>query len=122
MACAMWMADHLAGQLERCGNFSWEQVAEVDLPCHAAELAVNGEVIMCAGSIHTPQIMQLSGLGPADQLRDMGIEVKADLPGVGQNMIVSTTCLLSHAYCTMKIVFYGAHELGGRPVNNLLAK
>ena len=50
---------------------------------------MNGEVIMCAGSIHTPQIMQLSGLGPADQLRDMGVDVKADLPGVGQNMIVS---------------------------------
>ncbi|CAL5223510.1 g6037 [Coccomyxa viridis] len=58
-----------------------------------AELAVNGEVIMCAGSIHTPQIMQLSGLGPADQLRDMGIDVKADLPGVGQNMIDHPACL-----------------------------
>ncbi len=70
----------------------------MDLSCHAAELAINGEVIMCAGSIHTPQIMQLSGLGPADQLRDMGIDVKADLPGVGQNMIVSPFCLLTHAF------------------------
>jgi len=44
---------------------------------------------MCAGSIHTPQIMQLSGFGPADKLKEMGIDVKADLPGVGQNMVVS---------------------------------
>ena len=44
---------------------------------------------MCAGSIHTPQIMQLSGFGPADQLKKMGIPVRVDLPGVGQNMIVS---------------------------------
>lgn len=44
---------------------------------------------MCAGSIHTPQIMQLSGFGPKEQLQKMGIEVKADLPGVGQNMVVS---------------------------------
>ena len=63
---------------------------------------MNGEVIMCAGSIHTPQIMQLSGIGPADQLRDMGVDVKADLPGVGQNMIVSSAsrkhhiCMASH--------------------------
>lgn len=44
---------------------------------------------MCAGSIHTPQIMQLSGFGPADQLKKMGIPVTVDLPGVGQNMVVS---------------------------------
>ena len=65
----------------------------------AAELAVNGEVVMCAGSIHTPQIMQLSGFGPRDQLSEMGVDVKADMPGVGQNMIVSApmcTCSGSH--------------------------
>ena len=44
---------------------------------------------MCAGSIHTPQIMQLSGLGPADQLEKASVPVKVDLPGVGQNMVVS---------------------------------
>ena len=44
---------------------------------------------MCAGSIHTPQIMQLSGFGPRDQLSEMGVDVKADMPFVGQNMIVS---------------------------------
>ena len=50
---------------------------------------------MCAGSIHTPQIMQLSGFGPRDQLSEMGVDVKADLPGVGQNMIVSVPMCIS---------------------------
>lgn len=99
---------------------SWQQEAEVDLSCHAAELAVNGEVIMCAGSIHTPQIMQLSGLGPADQLRDMGIDVKADLPGVGQNMIVSAFYLLSYACCTMPGAFGRVHEPGEYPLHIVL--
>ena len=52
----------------------------------AAELASAGEVVLCAGSIHTPQILALSGIGPGAQLREHGIPVVADLPAVGQNM------------------------------------
>jgi len=44
------------------------------------------EVILCAGSIGSPQILQLSGLGPGALLREHGIEVLADLPGVGGNL------------------------------------
>ncbi len=42
-----------------------------------------GEVHVCAGAINTPQLLMLSGLGPADHLRDHAIEVVADLPDVG---------------------------------------
>ena len=44
------------------------------------------EIILCGGAIATPQILQLSGVGPAEHLRSLGIDVVADLPGVGQNM------------------------------------
>jgi choline dehydrogenase len=44
------------------------------------------EVILCAGSIGSPQILQLSGIGPADLLRLHGINVIVDSPGVGTNL------------------------------------
>jgi choline dehydrogenase len=44
------------------------------------------EVILCAGSIGSPQILQLSGIGPADLLRRYGIDVIVDAPGVGANL------------------------------------
>jgi choline dehydrogenase len=46
-----------------------------------------GEVIVTAGALITPKLLMLSGLGPADHLREHGIEIVADLPGVGQNLI-----------------------------------
>jgi choline dehydrogenase len=42
-------------------------------------------VVVSGGAIASPQILMLSGIGPASHLRDVGIEVKADLPGVGAN-------------------------------------
>jgi choline dehydrogenase len=45
------------------------------------------EVIVAAGSLITPQLLMLSGIGPADQLRAHGISCVANLPGVGENLI-----------------------------------
>ncbi len=45
-----------------------------------------GEVICCGGAINSPQLLQLSGVGPAGLLRRYGIEVVADVPAVGANM------------------------------------
>jgi choline dehydrogenase len=45
------------------------------------------EIVLSAGSIVTPQLLQLSGLGPASLLSDHGIAVVRDLPGVGENLI-----------------------------------
>jgi choline dehydrogenase-like flavoprotein len=44
------------------------------------------EVILSAGAIGSPQLLLLSGIGPADQLRSLGIDVRHELPGVGENL------------------------------------
>lgn len=44
------------------------------------------EVLLTAGAINSPQLLLLSGIGPAAELRDLGIEVKRDLPGVGRRL------------------------------------
>jgi choline dehydrogenase len=44
------------------------------------------EVVLAAGAVQTPQLLQLSGVGPAELLRRFGIPVVADLPGVGENL------------------------------------
>jgi 5-(hydroxymethyl)furfural/furfural oxidase len=55
------------------------------------------EVILAAGAIHSPVLLMRSGIGPAEHLRNLGIEVVADLPGIGAN-------LSNHA-----IAFVGLH-------------
>jgi choline dehydrogenase len=45
-----------------------------------------GEVVLCGGAINTPQVLQLSGVGPASLLGSAGVNVVADLPGVGANL------------------------------------
>ena len=44
------------------------------------------EVIVCAGALQSPQLLQLSGIGPAALLAEHGIAVRHDLPGVGENL------------------------------------
>ncbi|MEQ9335367.1 GMC family oxidoreductase N-terminal domain-containing protein [Thalassobaculum sp.] len=63
--------------------------------CSGVRYAVGGrsvaaragrEVVLSAGSINTPQLLELSGIGQADRLRGLGIDVRLDLPGVGENL------------------------------------
>lgn len=50
------------------------------------EARCSAEVLLSAGSIQSPQLLQLSGIGPAELLRKHGITVVKDLPGVGENL------------------------------------
>ncbi|MEM6933462.1 MAG: GMC family oxidoreductase N-terminal domain-containing protein [Pseudomonadota bacterium] len=54
-----------------------------------ADLAPGGEVILCAGAIGSPQLLELSGIGQGDVLRRTGVPVRHELPGVGE-------CLQDH--------------------------
>ncbi len=50
------------------------------------EAAAAREVVVCAGTINSPQLLELSGIGQPERLRDLGIEVRQALPGVGENL------------------------------------
>ncbi|HJP89456.1 MAG TPA: choline dehydrogenase [Candidatus Limnocylindrales bacterium] len=56
-----------------------------------------GEVILAGGAINTPQLLQLSGVGEAAHLRSLGIEVVADVPGVGANLQDHLEVYVQHA-------------------------
>jgi choline dehydrogenase-like flavoprotein len=70
---------HLAG--DRCTGVSYRGGSgeKVSVDCR-------GEVVLAAGAIGTPKLLMLSGIGPAAHLRDIGISVSLDLPGVGSNL------------------------------------
>jgi len=68
------------------------------------------EVILCAGAVNSPQILMLSGVGPAGRLRAAGIDVVVDLPGVGENLQDHLAVPLVHA-CTQPVTL----DVTGRP-------
>ena len=67
--------------------FDGSRAVGVGLIGHGGQTDVYGdEIILCAGAVGTPHLLSLSGVGPADQLRELGIPVIHDLPGVGRNL------------------------------------
>jgi choline dehydrogenase len=48
--------------------------------------ALAGEIILCGGSINSPQLLQVSGIGRPDVLEQAGVQVRHELPGVGENL------------------------------------
>ena len=60
---------------------------EIDRGGRIEVVKANREVIVSASAFNSPKLLLLSGIGPAAHLRDMGMEVKADRPGVGANLM-----------------------------------
>jgi len=67
------------------------------------------EVILCGGAINSPQLLMLSGVGPADQLRRHGIAVVHDLPGVGRNLQDHLEMYIQYE-CTKPITLYSVEN------------
>ncbi|MCF3974755.1 choline dehydrogenase [Paracoccus salsus] len=59
---------------------------EIERKGRIEQVRAGREVILSASSINTPKLLMLSGIGPADHLREHGIEIRADRPGVGANL------------------------------------
>jgi choline dehydrogenase-like flavoprotein len=80
----------------RCTGVEWSRDGRV-------ERAVAEEVVVCGGTIGSAQLLLLSGVGPGDHLRSVGIEVVADLPGVGANL---------HDHLLSPVIFAAEREIG----------
>ena len=72
------------------------------------------EVLLCGGAIASPQILQRSGVGPADLLRDLNIPVVHELPGVGENLQDHLEMYLQYA-CKEPVSLYPALHWWNQP-------
>jgi choline dehydrogenase len=77
------------------------------------QLRAAREVILSGGPINSVQLLKLSGIGPADELQQHGIEVRADRPGVGANLQDHLEFYFQMA-CTQPITLYGKANLLGK--------
>jgi choline dehydrogenase len=68
------------------------------------------EVLLCGGAVNSPQVLLLSGIGPADQLKALDIAVVVDLPGVGENLQDHLLAGVGYA-CTQPITLANAERI-----------
>ena len=73
-----------------------------------------GEVILCGGAFNSPHLLQLSGVGHAERLSALDVEVVADLPGVGENLQDHLEVYVQHA-CTQPVSVAPALKWRNRP-------
>ena len=71
----------------------------------ARTIRAEREVVLCAGTVNSPQLLMLSGIGPGDELKRHGIEVIHELPGVGRNLQDHVDCVIAYA-CTQPITLH----------------
>lgn len=96
-----FVADALVHQLRikngRCTGLEYSTGTATSI-----SVACSGEVVLAAGTIGSAQLLMLSGIGPQTHLRDVGVEVTLDLPGVGANL---------HDHVTAPVVYKSARPM-----------
>jgi choline dehydrogenase-like flavoprotein len=75
-----------------------------ELPATPLRIEVRREVVVAAGSFHTPQVLQRSGIGPRAVLEAAGVDVKVELPGVGMYLQVGSTVILRSAQDSCSLI------------------
>jgi choline dehydrogenase len=72
------------------------------------------DVILCGGAINSPQLLQVSGVGNADELTSLGVSVTADLPGVGENLQDHLEVYIQYG-CKLPVSVQPALQMRSRP-------
>ena len=103
-----------AAKRARTGNRATAVEYAKDGRAHRVE--AEREIILSGGAINSPQALMLSGIGPADHLREHGIDVALDLPGVGRNLMDHATVATQFA-CTKSLPMHRVD----RPLNKMMA-
>ena len=80
--------------------------------------ALAGEVVLCGGAINSPQLLQLSGVGAPDLVGGLGVDVVADLPGVGENLQDHLEVYVQHS-CTQPVSMAPYFAMRRRPAVGL---
>jgi choline dehydrogenase-like flavoprotein len=68
---------------------------EIERHGETSIVSARRDIVLCGGAINSPQLLMLSGIGPADHLREVGVELVHDLPGVGSHLQDHPTVHLS---------------------------
>jgi choline dehydrogenase len=76
--------------------------------------AMGGEVVLCGGAFNSPQLLQLSGVGNAADLQGLGIDVVADVPGVGEHMQDHLEVYVQYS-CTQPVSIAPGMKMWRRP-------
>jgi choline dehydrogenase len=84
------IATRLLFEGKRCTGVAYRQRG-----ADRQELAAR-EVILCGGAVNSPHVLHISGIGPADHLKSIGVNVVHDLPGVGANLNDHYVVRISH--------------------------
>ena len=101
------MTDHIIFDGKRAVGVEWLE-GDSTIPTRAA---ANKEVLLCAGAIASPQILQRSGVGNAELLAEFDIPLVHELPGVGENLQDHLEMYLQYE-CKEPVSLYPALQCG----------